>query len=122
MDEMTEILNLLKQGEKRGLQRLFYKYYKLLVLYALKYVHRQDEAEALFSQATESAERCFPLCGTLWGEDASLTGNNGGNYWSATPSYRYRIGAHAITLNNASLSYGTSYRRSLGCMIRGIKE
>lgn len=50
MDEMTEILNLLKQGEKKGLQRLFYKYYKPLVLYALKYVHRQDEAEDMVQE------------------------------------------------------------------------
>lgn len=50
MDEMTEILNLLKQGEKRGLQRLFYKYYKPLVVYALKYVRRQDEAEDMVQE------------------------------------------------------------------------
>lgn len=80
------------------------------------------EAEALFSRATESVERCFPLCGILWGEDASMTGNNGGSYWTAIPSYRYRVGAHAMSLNNTVLSYGMSYRRSLGCMIRGIKE
>lgn len=50
MENMTEILDLLKRGEKKGLQLLFHKFYKPLVMYAMKYVHRQDEAEDMVQE------------------------------------------------------------------------
>lgn len=50
MNEAAYILNLLKQGEKKGLQLLFKKYYRPLVLYALKFVRRQDIAEDIVQE------------------------------------------------------------------------
>ena len=67
------------------------------------------EAENLFTNATRSAELCFPICGVLWGENAEVASPGTSGYWNNTPSYEYKTAA-------------TSYRRSLGCMIRGIKE
>ena len=50
MNEAAYILNLLKQGEKKGLQLLFKTYYRPLVLYALKFVRRQDIAEDIVQE------------------------------------------------------------------------
>lgn len=45
MEEADNILNLLKKGEKRGLERLFLKFYEPLVLYAYRFLNNQAEAE-----------------------------------------------------------------------------
>ena len=80
------------------------------------------EAENLFTNATRSAELCFPICGVLWGENAEVASPGTSGYWNNTPSYEYKTAANAYVLSNIAVSYATSYRRSLGCMIRGIKE
>lgn len=81
-----------------------------------------EEAEALFTNAQKSVERCFPLFGLLWGENADLASPATGTYWLATPSNLYRVGANAFMMSGTDISYGASYRRSLGCPIRGIKK
>lgn len=45
MEEADIILNLLKRGEKKGLDMLFRKFYEPLVLYAFKFLGEQAEAE-----------------------------------------------------------------------------
>lgn len=45
MEEADKILALLKQGDKRGLELLFRHFYRPLVMHALKYLPRQEEAE-----------------------------------------------------------------------------
>lgn len=45
MDELDKILQLLRQGNRRGLELLFFQFYKPLVLYAMNFLHRQEEAE-----------------------------------------------------------------------------
>lgn len=81
-----------------------------------------DEAEELFTRTEKSAERCFPLFGLLWGENADLASPTSGTYWLATPSHLYKGTANAFMMNGTVLSFGISYRRALGCPIRGIKK
>ncbi len=45
MEEADKILVLLKQGDKHGLELLFRHFYRPLVMYALKFLPRQEEAE-----------------------------------------------------------------------------
>ena len=45
MELMDEILRLLRQGDKRGLELLFRQFYKPLVMYALKQLGCREEAE-----------------------------------------------------------------------------
>ena len=45
MEKADEILELLKKGDKRGLEMLFQHFYRPLVMFALKFLERQDEAE-----------------------------------------------------------------------------
>lgn len=45
MEEADIILNLLKKGEKKGLEMLFRKFYSPLVVYACKFLKEQTEAE-----------------------------------------------------------------------------
>lgn len=45
MEKADEILRLLKQGDERGLNMLFQYFYKPLVMYAMKYLPQQEEAE-----------------------------------------------------------------------------
>lgn len=45
MEKADEILDLLKKGDKRGLEMLFQHFYRPLVVFALKYLPQQDEAE-----------------------------------------------------------------------------
>lgn len=45
MEESDIILNILKKGEKKGLELLFRKFYEPLVLYAYKFLREQSEAE-----------------------------------------------------------------------------
>ena len=45
MEEADKILVLLKQGDKRGLEMLFRRFYRPLVVYALKFLPQQEEAE-----------------------------------------------------------------------------
>lgn len=81
-----------------------------------------EEAAALFAKATESAERCFPICGTLWCENAELVNSGTCAYWTQVPSFLFTGAANVIILANNFIGYAPSYRRALGCMIRGIKE
>lgn len=81
-----------------------------------------EEAAALFAKATESAERCFPICGTLWCENAELANSGTCAYWTQVPSFLFTGAANVIILANNFIGYAPSYRRALGCMIRGIKE
>lgn len=81
-----------------------------------------DEAEELFTNAKKSAERCFPLFGLLWGENADLASPTTGTYWLSTPSHLYKGTANAFMMSGTNLSFGISYRRALGCPIRGIKK
>ena len=45
MEEADKILVLLKQGDKHGLELLFRRFYRPLVMYALKFLPQQEEAE-----------------------------------------------------------------------------
>lgn len=45
MENADNILQLLKQGDKRGLELLFRHFYKPLVFYALKFLENKEEAE-----------------------------------------------------------------------------
>ena len=45
MEEADKILELLKQGNKYGLELLFRRFYRPLTAYAAKFVMRQEEAE-----------------------------------------------------------------------------
>lgn len=45
MEEADIILNFLKKGERKGLEMLFQKFYKPLVLYAFKFLRDLPEAE-----------------------------------------------------------------------------
>lgn len=45
MEEADKILELLKQGNKCGLELLFRRFYKPLTCYAVKFVAQQEEAE-----------------------------------------------------------------------------
>lgn len=50
MEEADKILVLLKQGDKRGLELLFRRFYRPLVMYALKFVPQQEEAEDIVQE------------------------------------------------------------------------
>ena len=45
MDELDKILQLLKKGDRRGLELLFNHFYKPLVFYAMNFLAQQEEAE-----------------------------------------------------------------------------
>lgn len=45
MDEFDKILQLLKKGDRRGLELLFHHFYKPLVFYAMNFLVQQEEAE-----------------------------------------------------------------------------
>ena len=45
MDELDRILQLLKKGDRRGLELLFHHFYKPLVFYAMNFLAQQEEAE-----------------------------------------------------------------------------
>ena len=45
MDELDRILQLLKKGDRRGLELLFHHFYKPLVFYAMNFLVQQEEAE-----------------------------------------------------------------------------
>ena len=45
MDELDRILQLLKKGDRRGLELLFHHFYKPLVFYAMNFRAHQEEAE-----------------------------------------------------------------------------
>ena len=45
MDELDKILQLLKKGDRRGLELLFHHFYKPLVFYAMNFLAQQEEAE-----------------------------------------------------------------------------
>lgn len=45
MEEADIILDLLKKGEKKGLEQLFLKFYEPLVVYAYRFLNDQAEAE-----------------------------------------------------------------------------
>lgn len=50
MEEADIILDLLKRGEKKGLEMLFRRFYTPLVLYAYKFVREQGEAEDIVQE------------------------------------------------------------------------
>lgn len=81
-----------------------------------------DQAEELFTRAGKSAERCFPLFGLLWGENADLASPTTGTYWLSTPSHLYTGTANGFMMSGTNLGFGISYRKALGCPIRGIKK
>ena len=45
MTELDKILQLLKKGDRRGLELLFNHFYKPLVFYAMNFLAQQEEAE-----------------------------------------------------------------------------
>lgn len=50
MEQADRILELLRQGDKRGLELLFRSFYRPLVMYALKFVAHQEEAEDIVQE------------------------------------------------------------------------
>lgn len=50
MEEADIILDLLKKGEKKGLEMLFRRFYEPLVLYAYKFLREQSEAEDIVQE------------------------------------------------------------------------
>ena len=50
MEQADRILELLRQGDKRGLELLFRSFYRPLVMYALKFVVHQEEAEDIVQE------------------------------------------------------------------------
>ena len=50
MEQADRILELLRQGDKCGLELLFRSFYRPLVMYALKFVVHQEEAEDIVQE------------------------------------------------------------------------
>ena len=50
MEISDKILQLLKNGEKKGLEMLFHEFYKPLVMYAYKFIGTQAEAEDIVQE------------------------------------------------------------------------
>ncbi len=50
MEQADRILELLRQGDKCGVELLFRSFYRPLVMYALKFVVHQEEAEDIVQE------------------------------------------------------------------------
>ena len=66
MDELDKILQLLKKGDRRGLELLFHHFYKPLVFYAMNFLVQQEEAEdavqEVFIKFWEGKRFLIPKC------------------------------------------------------------
>ncbi len=59
MDDI-EILKLIKEGDKTAFETLFKQYYRMLVIFAAKYLRSAEDAEELVQQVFVSVWEKLP--------------------------------------------------------------